>query len=98
VVVALKEGPHGGGDDLVLPFTDHGGPAGAADGQGSRDGHAALRFLVSRPEKGQGDFRLPMLTCVLRTRREIAYAESLGKPVRYLSRERSAQPGDGPHE
>jgi hypothetical protein len=30
------------------------------------------------------------------TRREIAYAESLGKPVRYLSRERLAQTGDGP--
>ena len=30
------------------------------------------------------------------TRREIAYAESLGKPVRYLSRERSAPTGDGP--
>jgi hypothetical protein len=29
------------------------------------------------------------------TRREIAYAESLGKPVRYLSRERSARGGDG---
>jgi hypothetical protein len=29
------------------------------------------------------------------TRREIAYAESLGKPVRYLSRERSARTGDG---
>ena len=28
------------------------------------------------------------------TRREIAYAESLGKPVRYLSHERSARPGD----
>jgi hypothetical protein len=27
------------------------------------------------------------------TRREIAYAESLGKPVRYLSRERSARTG-----
>jgi len=32
------------------------------------------------------------------TRREIAYAESLGKPVRYLSRERSAPTGDGSHE
>ena len=32
------------------------------------------------------------------TRREIAYAESLGKPVRYLSRERLAQTGDGPRE
>ena len=32
------------------------------------------------------------------TRREIAYAESLGKPVRYLSRERLARTGDGPHE
>jgi hypothetical protein len=31
------------------------------------------------------------------TRREIAYAESLGKPVRYLSRERVARTGDGPH-
>jgi hypothetical protein len=31
------------------------------------------------------------------TRREIAYAESLGKPVRYLSRERSAR-GDGHEE
>ena len=30
------------------------------------------------------------------TRREIAYAESLGKPVRYLSRERLARTGDGP--
>jgi hypothetical protein len=30
------------------------------------------------------------------TRREIAYAESLGKPVRYLSRERSARTGQGP--
>jgi len=30
------------------------------------------------------------------TRREIAYAESLGKPVRYLSRERSARAGGGP--
>ena len=29
------------------------------------------------------------------TRREIAYAESLGKPVRYLSRERVAHPDDG---
>ena len=32
------------------------------------------------------------------TRREIAYAESLGKPVRYLSRERVARTEDGPHE
>ncbi|HEV7203094.1 MAG TPA: hypothetical protein VGN18_00720 [Jatrophihabitans sp.] len=32
------------------------------------------------------------------TRREIAYAESLGKPVRYLSRERSARTVDGPQE
>jgi hypothetical protein len=32
------------------------------------------------------------------TRREIAYAESLGKPVRYLSRERLACPGDVPQE
>ncbi len=32
------------------------------------------------------------------TRREIAYAESLGKPVRYLSRERLARRGDGAHE
>ena len=32
------------------------------------------------------------------TRREIAYAESLGKPVRYLSHERSARMGDGLHE
>jgi hypothetical protein len=32
------------------------------------------------------------------TRREIAYAESLGKPVRYLSRERLARTGDGPRE
>ena len=30
------------------------------------------------------------------TRREIAYAESLGKPVRYLSRERLPRTGDGP--
>lgn len=30
------------------------------------------------------------------TQREIAYAESLGKPVRYLSRERSARTGDRP--
>lgn len=30
------------------------------------------------------------------TRREIAYAESLGKPVRYLSRERAPRTGDGP--
>ena len=30
------------------------------------------------------------------TRREIAYAESLGKPVRYLSRERLARAGSGP--
>ena len=29
------------------------------------------------------------------TRREIAYAESLSKPVRYLSRERLARTGDG---
>jgi hypothetical protein len=29
------------------------------------------------------------------TRREIAYAESLGKQVRYLSRERLARTGDG---
>ncbi len=29
------------------------------------------------------------------TRREIAYAESLGTPVRYLSRERPAHTGDG---
>src|SRR4051794_27204417 len=32
------------------------------------------------------------------TRREIAYAESLGKPVRYLSRERWADTGERPHE
>ncbi|MFC3992574.1 hypothetical protein [Actinoplanes siamensis] len=32
------------------------------------------------------------------TRREIAYAESLGKPVRYLSRERSTPTGGRPHE
>ncbi len=32
------------------------------------------------------------------TRREIAYAESLGKPVRYLSRECLARTGDGPQE
>ena len=32
------------------------------------------------------------------TRREIAYAQSLGKPVRYLSRERLAQTGEGPQE
>src|SRR3954471_23132690 len=32
------------------------------------------------------------------TRREIAYAESLGKPVRYLSRERLARTGDRPQE
>lgn len=32
------------------------------------------------------------------TRREIAYAESLGTPVRYLSGERSARPGDDRHE
>ena len=32
------------------------------------------------------------------TRREIAYAEALGKPVRYLSSERLARPGDGPQE
>jgi hypothetical protein len=32
------------------------------------------------------------------TRREIAYAESLGKPVRYLSRERPARTGDGPQK
>lgn len=32
------------------------------------------------------------------TRREIAYAESLGKPVRYLSRERVARTGDRPPE
>ncbi|WP_460530245.1 methyltransferase domain-containing protein [Flindersiella endophytica] len=31
------------------------------------------------------------------TRREIAYAESLGKPVRYLSREHLDRPGDGPN-
>ncbi|WP_034217127.1 hypothetical protein [Actinoplanes subtropicus] len=30
------------------------------------------------------------------TRREIAYAESLGKPVRYLSHEHSARTGDSP--
>src|SRR3954466_6073125 len=30
------------------------------------------------------------------TRREIAYAESLGKPVRYLSREGLTRTGDGP--
>ena len=30
------------------------------------------------------------------TRLEIAYAESLGKPIRYLSRERSPRPGDDP--
>jgi hypothetical protein len=30
------------------------------------------------------------------TRREIAYAESLGKPVRYLSREPLTRTGDGP--
>lgn len=32
------------------------------------------------------------------TRREIAYAESLGKPVRYLSRQRPARPGDSPQQ
>jgi hypothetical protein len=32
------------------------------------------------------------------TQREIAYAESLGKPVRYLSRERVARAGDGPQQ
>ena len=32
------------------------------------------------------------------TRREIAYAESLGKPVRYLSRDRLARTGAGPQE
>ena len=32
------------------------------------------------------------------TRLAIAYAESLGKPVRYLSRERLARTGDGPQE
>jgi hypothetical protein len=32
------------------------------------------------------------------TRREIAYAESLGKPVRYLSRERLARTEDGPQD
>src|SRR3954452_23195580 len=32
------------------------------------------------------------------TRREIAYAESLGKPVRYLSREPLTRKGDGPQE
>jgi hypothetical protein len=32
------------------------------------------------------------------TRREIAYAESLGKPVRYLSRESAAGAGDGAHD
>jgi hypothetical protein len=32
------------------------------------------------------------------TRREIAYAESLGKPVRYLSRERRGRAADGPQE
>src|SRR5687768_12476194 len=32
------------------------------------------------------------------TRREIAYAESLGKPVRYLSRERPARTAAGPPE
>ncbi len=31
------------------------------------------------------------------TRREIAYAESLGKPVRYLSRERSTRTGRSLH-
>ena len=32
------------------------------------------------------------------TRREIAYAESLGKPVRYLSRERLPRTGDDSQE
>ena len=32
------------------------------------------------------------------TRREIAYAESLGKPVRYLSREPSTRTEDDPHD
>jgi hypothetical protein len=32
------------------------------------------------------------------TQSEIAYAESLGKPVRYLSRERLAREGGGPQE
>ena len=32
------------------------------------------------------------------TRREIAYAESLGKPIRYLSREHLARTGDVPQE
>jgi hypothetical protein len=32
------------------------------------------------------------------TRREIAYAESLGKPVRYLSRERVVGTGEDPQE
>jgi hypothetical protein len=32
------------------------------------------------------------------TRREIAYAKELGKPVRYLSRERLSRAEDGPQE
>jgi hypothetical protein len=32
------------------------------------------------------------------TQSEIAYAESLGKPVRYLSRERLARAGGGPQQ
>jgi hypothetical protein len=32
------------------------------------------------------------------TRRETIHAELLGKPVRYLSRERLARTGDGPQE
>lgn len=32
------------------------------------------------------------------TRREITYAESLGKPVRYLSHERSMRTADGPRQ
>jgi hypothetical protein len=32
------------------------------------------------------------------TRGEIAYAEALGKPVRYLSRERLDRTGEGPQE
>jgi len=147
----LKEGPHGGGDELVLPFTDHGphgGPAGAAEARGDAKVITLCGSTRFQTEFAEVNQRLTMEGCVVislgmfslpdlpdydwtadrsdlegrlrsvhfqkirmadevyvvdpdgyvgeSTRREIAYAESLGKPVRYLSRERSARTGDGP--
>ena len=53
------------------------------------------------PQSAQGEAKLITLcgstTFETEFAEEITYAESLGKPVRYLSRERSARTGDGPY-